>query len=58
MEADAFLLMEMQGIPYADVMGMPYSRRQRFVDQKSDLERRRVAKQREAASRMRSGRRR
>lgn len=37
--------MELWGVPYDDVMSLPYSRRKRMVENKQDLEKRRANRQ-------------
>jgi len=51
MESEVFYLMELQGATYDSVMGMPHSRRKRFVEQKDQLERERRAQAEQDASR-------
>jgi hypothetical protein len=51
-----FYLAEMWGLPYTDAMRIPWSRRQRLVEDKRDLERRREAARKGAGSRARRGR--
>lgn len=46
--------MELQGGTYDSVMGMPYSRRKRFVEEKHQLEVNRRASEEQAAMRARS----
>jgi hypothetical protein len=60
MEQEVFFLTELQANTYESVMGMPYSRRKRFVEQKHQLEVQRRANEERAAShaRMRARRRR
>jgi len=53
MDAEVFYLMEMQGGTYDSVMGMPYSRRKRFVEQKDKLETSRRTQEEQSASRAR-----
>ena len=42
LEEHIFFLMEMLGQGYADIMGMPMSRRHRIVSMKADLESKRA----------------
>lgn len=46
-------MMELQGGTYDSVMGIPHSRRKRFVEQKDQLEQSRRAQEEQAASRAR-----
>lgn len=50
--------METLGVGYEDALAMPYSRRKRMIESKSDLEKRRAERQRQAnqAARVRRGR--
>ena len=51
-----FTLAEAWGLPYADAMALPWSRRQRLIDAKADLERQRAAAMRSGGGRARRGR--
>jgi hypothetical protein len=53
MEQEVFFLLEMQGGTYSSVMEIPYSRRKRYVEQKSQLEASRRSQEEQTISRAR-----
>ncbi len=54
LESDAFFLMELQGATYDSAMMIPYSRRRRYVDQKRELEQKRVDQHNQQVNRARA----
>ena len=51
-----FALLEWWGLPYQDAMRIPWSRRQRLIQEKSALEKRRAAARESVAARGRGRR--